>query len=103
MAPLVVDIPHRLGAAEAKRRIKNGAGGFTRFLPAGAGVEQRWAGDILHLAIAALGQELKAEVAVAEAHVRVSMILPPALAFVRQAIEAGIRQGGSELLEDKRA
>ena len=102
MEPMVVDIPHKLGAAEARRRIEGGAGSFTRFLPAGAKVEQSWVDGRLHLSLAAFGQTLDARIEVQEALVRVSMILPPALSFFRQAIEAGIRQGGTELLEDKR-
>ena len=101
MTPLTVDIPHKLGRAEAKRRIEQGSGSFTRFLPAGATVEQGWAGDRLDMKLAAMGQELTAAIDVQEAVVRVSMVLPPALSFFRQAIEAGIRQGGTELLEDK--
>jgi Putative polyhydroxyalkanoic acid system protein (PHA_gran_rgn) len=102
MTPLIVDIPHKLGAAEAKRRLETGAGSFTNFLPAGSTVQQSWAGDTLNLMMAAFGQEVRAGIEVQQALVRVSLVLPPALGFLRQAIEAGIRQGGTELLDDKR-
>jgi hypothetical protein len=102
MEPLVVDLPHSLGAAEARRRVESGAGTFTRYLPAGARVEQAWNGDRMELRIAAMGQQLTANLDVQDKLVRVSMVLPAALGFFTQAIEAGIRRSGTELLQDKR-
>ena len=96
-----VDIPHKLGAAEARRRIENGAGSFTRFMPAGAKVEQSWTGNRLNMKVEAMGQQLTAAIDVEEQMVRVSVVLPPALAFFSQAIESGIRGAGTELLQDK--
>ena len=98
---LTVDIPHKLGAAEAKRRIENGAGSFARFLPAGAKVEQSWAGDRLDMGVEAMGQQVRAGISIGEQVVRVALELPPALAFFGQAIEQGIRTAGTELLQDK--
>jgi hypothetical protein len=40
---------------------------------------------------------------VQEKLVRVEVVLPLALSFLRPLIEAGIRRTGAELLEDKRA
>lgn len=102
MSPLTVDLPHQLGKAEARRRIEAGTGGLTRHLPPGATARPSWTGDRLDLAIIFMGQELSAAIDVQEAIVRVSVVLPPALAFFGQAIEAGIRRGGTELLQDKR-
>lgn len=103
MNPISVDLPHRLGAAEAKRRIEQGMGGLTRHLPPGAAVQPRWTGDRLDLSVAAMGQDISAAIDVQEAVVRVQLVLPPALAFFGQAIEAGVRRTGSEMLEDKAA
>jgi hypothetical protein len=33
--------------------------------------------------------------------VRVEVVLPPALGFLAGMIEAGVRRGGAELLEDR--
>jgi hypothetical protein len=99
--PVSVDLPHRLGAAEAKRRIAGNIGGLARHLPAGAQVRSSWEGDEMNLAIAVLGQELDARLDVRETMVRVTMLLPPALAFFGKAIEAALRRGGTELLEDR--
>jgi hypothetical protein len=96
-----VDVPHNLGAAEARRRIESGTGQLVGRLPAGATARPSWAGDRLQLHITALGQEVKADLDVQERLVRVEVALPPALAFLRPLIEAGIRRTGTELLEDK--
>jgi hypothetical protein len=99
--PISVDLPHNLGAEEARRRIAANIGGLTSHLPPGAAVVPRWEGNRLKLDIAALGQELSAGIDVQERLVRVSVLLPPALAFFSKAIEAGLRRSGSALLEDK--
>jgi hypothetical protein len=98
---LSVDVPHNLGAAEARRRIADGTGQLTGRLPAGATATPTWVGDKLMLDIKALGQEMKAQLDVQEKLVRVELVLPPALSFFRPLIEAGIRRTGAELLEDK--
>ena len=97
-----VEIPHNLGAAEARRRIESGTGQLVGRLPAGATARPQWVGDRLQLHITALGQEVTADLDVQERLVRVEVALPPALAFLRPLIEAGIRRTGTELLEDRR-
>jgi hypothetical protein len=101
MTPLCVDLPHKLGRAEARRRIESGTGSLGRHLPAGATVQSGWSGDKLNLAISMMGQEVSAAVDVQDALVRVEIVLPPALGFFRPLIEAGIRRGGEQMLEDK--
>jgi putative polyhydroxyalkanoate system protein len=100
---LSVDVPHNLGAAEARRRIANGTGQLVGRLPAGATAKPTWAGDRLRLDIMALGQEMTASLDVQEKLVRVEVVLPLALSFLRPLIESGIRRTGAELLEDKTA
>jgi len=99
--PVQVDLPHKLGAAEAKRRIEGGIGRLKDFIPGGAEVRSAWTGDRLGLQINAMGQEVHASIDVRDTFVRVELQLPPALAFFGKAIEAGLRRGGAELLEDK--
>lgn len=99
--PITVDLPHRLGAEEAKRRIGANMGSLAGRLPAGAQVSSAWEGDRLKLGIGVLGQQLDAGIDVEERLVRVTVNLPPALAFFGKAIEAGLRQTGGALLEDK--
>src|SRR5437870_3881448 len=98
-SPISVSLPHNLGAEEAKRRIGGNIGSLASHLPAGAQVRSAWQGDTLKLDIGVLGQELPAELDVREKLVRVTVLLPPALAFFGKAIEAGLRQSAPELLE----
>jgi len=99
--PITVDLPHQLGAAEAKRRIAGNIGSLTSHLPAGAQVRSAWEGDTLKLGIGVMGQEVAAEMDVREKIVRLSVLLPPALAFFGKAIEAGLRRSAPDLLEDR--
>ena len=100
--PISVDLPHRLGAEEAKRRIAGNMGSLTGHLPAGAQVSSNWQGDRLSLDVGLLGQKVEAGIDVEESLVRVTVLLPPALAFFGKAVEAGLRRGAPALLEDKR-
>src|SRR5690349_21541328 len=100
--PISVDLPHRLGTQEAKRRIAANMGSLTGHLPAGAQVASAWEGDRLRLDVAAMGQKVEATIDVEEALVRVAVLLPPALAFFGRAVEAGLRRSAPALLEDKR-
>jgi hypothetical protein len=100
-APISVDLPHRLGAEEAKRRIATNISGLTAHLPSGAEVRSQWEGDRLKLGVAVMGQEIDASLDVRESLVRVTVLLPPALAFFGKAIEAALRRGAPELLEDR--
>lgn len=100
-APITVDLPHKLGAAEAKRRIAGNLGTLAGKLPAGASVSSAWEGERLKLDVAALGQRIDALLDVQEKLVRVTVHLPPALAFFGAMVEAGLRQSGGALLEDK--
>src|SRR4051812_46949224 len=96
-----VDVPHNLGAAEAKRRLQANLGNLGSKLPAGATVSPNWEGDRLRLDIGVIGQQAAAMLDILDDRIRISVQLPPALAFFRQAIEAGLRQSGAALLEDK--
>jgi hypothetical protein len=96
-----IDVPHRLGAAEAKRRIQANIGQLGARLPAGATVSPAWEGERLRLDIGALGQQATANLDIFDDRIRIIVQLPPALAFFRQAIEAGLRQSGAALLEDR--
>ncbi len=99
--PFHVDLPHRLGREEARRRIAGGVGRLQGFLPGGADVRHEWTDDRLDLQVAVLGQAIDARVSVEEQVVRVELVLPPALGFFTRAIEAAVKKGGAELLEDR--
>ena len=100
--PLVVDLPHRLGAEEARRRIAGGIGRITDHLPPGAEAESAWEGNRLNLRVRAMAQEVTAHIDVLEATVRVELLLPAALSFFAKPIEAMLRRKGTQMLEDKK-
>lgn len=99
--PLAVDLPHRLGAEEARRRIERGVGRIAGQIPGGATLESGWTGDRLDLAVEAMAQRVTAAISVGESVVRVEIAVPGALGFFRPAIEAAIRKKGAAMLEDR--
>ena len=99
--PVVVDLPHRLGAEEAKRRIARGIGRLGDHIPGGAEVESAWTADRLDLRVRAIGQEVTAAIHVFATTVRVELTLPGALGLFAKSIEKLLRRQGAELLEDR--
>lgn len=102
--PIDVDLPHKLGREEARRRI---AGNFHKLrdhIPGGAShIDQRWTGDRLDLTIHAMGQAVEAIVDVEETRVRCRIQLPGMLALLAGPLESMLKLKGSDLLlEDKR-
>jgi hypothetical protein len=100
-SPMTIDLPHSLGAAEAKRRIQNGIGRLKDHFPAGARIESGWRGETMDLSVAAMGQEVSATIEVQEKLVRLEVRLPGVLSFFGKQVEALIRREGAELLEDR--
>jgi putative polyhydroxyalkanoate system protein len=101
--PIQVDLPHKLGRDEARRRIANNIHKLKEHIPGGAShVDSTWAGDDLNLAIHALGQQVDAQIGVEETRVRVQVMLPGMLAMFAAPIEAMLQKKGNILLEDKR-
>lgn len=99
--PLVVDLPHRLGAEEAQRRIAGGIDKLRDHLPGGAEVESSWAANRMNLKVRAMNQEVTAHIDVLDAVVRVELLLPAALSFFARPIAAMLRRKGTEMLEDR--
>ncbi len=100
--PITVDLPHNLGAEEARRRMQNGIGSLKDHIPGGsADVASSWQGDRMNLSVRAMGQEVRAHIDVEEKLVRLELQLPPMLGFFGKQIEALIRHQGAAMLEDK--
>lgn len=101
-APLVVEIPHRLGKDEAVRRLK---GGLTRASSQYGNVlqvhEEIWSGDRMSFRVEALKQIASGTVDVREDNVRVEVTLPWLLARLASGIQAAIRKSGTLMLEKK--
>ena len=100
--PIQVDLPHKLGRDEARRRIANNIHKLKEHIPGGAQVDSAWQGDELDLAITALGQAVSAKIGVEETKVRVAVMLPGMLAMFAAPIEAMLQKKGNVLLEDQR-
>ena len=99
--PLVVDLPHKLGAEEAKRRMRSGIGKLRDHIPGGGHVESDWKGDRMTLRVQAMGQEVTGHIDVEDTKVRLELMLPPMLSLFAGKVEGLLRSRGSELLEDK--
>jgi putative polyhydroxyalkanoate system protein len=101
-SPVVVDLPHRLGKEEARNRIARNIGKLGDHIPGGAAeVRSDWTGDRMQLLVKAMGQEVRANIDVAETIVRLEVTLPAMLSFFGKQIEGLIRRQGAEMLEDK--
>ena len=100
--PLVVSIPHRLGKAEAMRRLKSGLGNArANYNHLFAVQEETWTGDRLQFRVSALGQVASGTIDVADDHVNLQVFLPWLLAKVAAAIQPLVRKEGTLLLEKK--
>lgn len=100
--PIVIDLPHRLGAEEAKRRMRSGIGKLGDHIPGGAAdVRSSWDGNRMNLDVRAMGQAVTGHIDVGETVVRLELTLPAFLAMFGGKIEGLLRKGGAELLEDK--
>lgn len=100
--PIHVDLPHKLGRDEARKRIADNIHKLAGFIPGGAGVTHQWQGDQLSMAITAMGQTVDARLEVEDAVIRCHVALPGLLGMMARPIEAALRaKGGDLLLEDR--
>jgi Putative polyhydroxyalkanoic acid system protein (PHA_gran_rgn) len=101
-APLVVEIPHRLGKEEAIRRLKGGLGRASAQYGKVLQVhEEIWSGDRLSFRVEALRQMASGTVDVRDENVRIEVTLPWLLARLANGIQAAIRKSGTLMLEKK--
>lgn len=98
--PTIIEIPHRLGKEEARRRMKARIGELPAHIPGGvAEVQADWPSeDRMALAVKALGQSVSATLDVEESVIRVVLVLPPMLGLFAGKIADIVRQKGSTLL-----
>lgn len=101
--PIDVDLPHKLGKEEAKRRIGGNIHKLHEQIPGGGKVTSRWEGDTLKLSVAAMGDNINADLTVYDSNVHCHFDLPGLLGMFAQPIAAMLKaKGGDLLLEDKR-
>jgi hypothetical protein len=101
--PIQVDLPHKLGKDEARRRIAGNIHKLKDHIPGGAAqVDSSWSGDQLKLDISAMGQTVEALIGVDDSVVHVRVLLPGMLGMFAKPIEAMLQKKGNILLEDQR-
>ena len=96
--PLVVSIPHRLGRAEACRRLKTGLTRAAASMPVLKVDEEKWDGDRMIFRVRALGQAAGGHVDVEDDHVRIEVTLPWLLQRFAEVAQATIKNRGRLLL-----
>ena len=100
--PLVVSIPHRLGRAEAVRRIKSGlAAARTNYSMLFNIHEESWEGDRLRFNLSVAGQTASGLMDFADDHVRLEVQLPWWLAKIAEKLSPAIRRETTLMLEKK--
>lgn len=99
--PLVVSIPHRLGQAEALRRLQGGLTRAAAQFPVLQVDEEQWSGERMTFRVRALGQAASGFIDVGEDNVRLEVTLPWLLQKFAQGAQAVIRTRGNLLLEKK--
>lgn len=100
--PIQMDLPHKLGREEARRRIADNVHKLQGFIPGGADVTSNWVGDRLDMKVGAMGQVVDAQIDVEDSYVRCNLVLPGMLAMLAKPIAAALRSKGSELLLEDR-
>ena len=100
--PLVVSIPHRLGQAEAERRLKTGLeSARARFGTVLTIQNEIWTGHSVSFQAKAVGQTATGKVDVEDDHVRLEVMLPWLLATLAEKIVPILKQQGYLLLDKK--
>lgn len=98
-SPIVVDIPHTIGAAEARRRIDAGIPKIERNIPGGGEISTTWASeDHMTLAVKAMGQAIAGDIQIGERNVRLTVTLPLMLGMMSGMIATTLQKTGEKML-----
>jgi hypothetical protein len=98
--PVVIDVPHKLGQAGARARLRSRLDELGGHMPGGVGqIRHSWPSENeIALEISAMGQTIPARLEVLDSVVRVHVSLPPMLAYFSGIIGAAVREQGTKLL-----
>ncbi|PWT84380.1 MAG: polyhydroxyalkanoic acid synthase [Proteobacteria bacterium] len=100
--PLIVSIPHRLGRAEATRRVKSGLETARAKLAQIFTIEEEtWSDSHLQFRVRALGQAASGSIDIAEDHARLEVVLPWPLAQIAEKVQRAVQSQGTAMLEKK--
>ena len=96
---IVITLPHRLGAEEAKRRIAGGIELLRRYyIDKLAYSEANWNGDTANLRVAAFGQTATAQLYVMNDALRIDVQLPSIVAAFTGKIRGVLKTNAEESL-----
>lgn len=99
---VTITVDHRLGKAEAVRRLKEGLAQAHGHLGPMMTIEQEtWTGDTLRFRVRVLGQSAAASIEVLEELLRIEVSLPWMLAAVAKRLAPMLRREATLLLEKK--
>lgn len=96
--PITVEIPHKLGAAEAKQRLEQGVSKLTSFVPGSTVTEHHWEGNTLAFTVQVMGQRIAAKLDVFDDRVRAVLDVPPVLAMFASKAKQFFLENGTKLL-----
>ena len=100
--PIQVDLPHKLGKDEARRRIAGNVHKLKDHIPGGAAeVASSWSGDQLTLDVTAMGQRVETLIEIEDSVVHVRVLLPGLLGMFGGVIAGALQSRGGLLLEDR--
>ncbi len=97
--PINLDIPHKLGKAEARERLDKGVGKIGDYVPGSGEVVHHWEGDTLHFTVSAMGQSIICLVEVFEDKVHANIDLPPFLSLFASKIRGAFGKALPKLLK----
>lgn len=101
MKPITIDIPHSLGAAEARRRLEEGFDKILSQFGESAKLTRQWSGDRMGFSATVLGQTISGHLDVLADAVRMEINLPNVLAMLAGKIKGRVQKQGQLLLENK--
>lgn len=98
--PIVVTLPHSLGAQEAQRRLEAGLGRLEReFQPVLSSTNVDWKANHAELAVGAMGQHVRAGIDVFDDLVRVEVQLPWILSRLQNKVAEFLERQGHRALQ----
>jgi hypothetical protein len=97
--PIIVTLPHRLGKAEALRRLKTSLGDAQSSGASLFAFKNQWSGDHLDFRASLLGQTTTGTVDVGEDNVRLEVQLPWLLSMLANKAKALVEKQGKLMLE----
>lgn len=97
--PVTVNIPHKLGVADAKTRMGNGVHTLSESVPGATVSDHHWEGDTLHCTLEAMGQKIDSEMQVRDDEVYAVFDLPPLLGMFANKIKEKLQKEAPKMLE----